>query len=110
MYSETQQYCAPFFLSGLAVSGPGTMLVEMGTLLGHSSRCMAQGLAAREQAKRNMSSCSLRYSRGSLRSGLEHKRLRTRLPRCAGNLMSPEPLLRLVIVVQLIVYRSYRVS
>ena len=53
IYSETQQYCAIFLLSGLAVSGPGTMVVEMGTLLGHSSRCLAQGLAAREPTRRN---------------------------------------------------------
>ena len=55
LYSETLQFCAPLFLSGLAVATPGSLVVEMGTLLGHSSRCMAQGLAAREPPLRNTS-------------------------------------------------------
>ena len=47
IYSETRAYCAIMWLSGKAVVGPGTLVVEMGTLLGHSSRCLASGLRLR---------------------------------------------------------------
>jgi hypothetical protein len=46
IYSETQAYCAVLFLSGQAAATPGALVVEMGTLVGHSSRCLAAGLGA----------------------------------------------------------------
>ena len=45
VYSETAAYCAVLFLSGRAVSTRGSLVVEMGTLSGASSRCLAAGLA-----------------------------------------------------------------
>ena len=48
IYSETSAYCVVMWLSGKAVAGPGTLVVEMGTLLGHSSRCLASGLELRQ--------------------------------------------------------------
>jgi hypothetical protein len=90
VYSETQQYCAPFFLSGLAVSGPGTMLVEMGTLLGHSSRCMAQGLAAREQAKRN-NTLYVAFDYFRLRPGLKTQHTLLRKAMFGGSACKPMP-------------------
>lgn len=46
IYSESQAYCAVLFLSGLAAATPGALVVEMGTLVGHSSRCLGAGLGA----------------------------------------------------------------
>ena len=48
IYSETSAYCVVMWLSGKAVADPGTLVVEMGTLLGHSSRCLASGLELRQ--------------------------------------------------------------
>ena len=45
VYSETASYCAVLFMSGRAVSTRGSLVVEMGTLSGASSRCLAAGLA-----------------------------------------------------------------
>ena len=54
IYSETSAYCVVMWLSGQAVAGPGTLVVEMGTLLGHSSRCLACGLELRKGSAESM--------------------------------------------------------
>ena len=45
IYSQTAHYCPMLFLSGMSVRGNGSLVVEMGTLSGGSSRCLAAGLA-----------------------------------------------------------------
>ena len=48
IYSQTDAYCSVLHLSGMAAAPAApTLVVEMGTLLGHSSRCLAAGLASR---------------------------------------------------------------
>ena len=50
VYSQTAHYCPMLFLSGQAVSAPGSLVIEMGTLSGASSRCLAAGLAVAAQS------------------------------------------------------------
>jgi hypothetical protein len=50
--SQTDAYCSVFHLSGMAAAADA-LVVEMGTLIGHSSRCLAAGLSARSQRERN---------------------------------------------------------
>ena len=48
IFSQTDAYCSVLHLSGMAAAPAApTLVVEMGTLLGHSSRCLAAGLASR---------------------------------------------------------------
>jgi hypothetical protein len=51
IFSQTRFYCMYLFLSGLAASSTGSLIVEMGTLSGGSSRCIAAGLESSAVAR-----------------------------------------------------------
>ena len=52
IYSESATYCSILYLSGQACGdGARALVVEQGTLIGHSSRCLAAGLAVAEKAR-----------------------------------------------------------
>ena len=59
IYSEAQSYCPALWLSGQAAggrrqpwfAGRPTLVVEQGTLIGHSSRCLAAGLSLAKLAR-----------------------------------------------------------
>ena len=54
IFSQSDAYCSVLHLSGMAAaSAAPTLVVEMGTLLGHSSRCLAAGLTSRSQRASN---------------------------------------------------------
>ena len=52
IYTESRSYCPILWLSGQsAASSSYTLIVEQGTLLGHSSRCLAAGLTLGARAR-----------------------------------------------------------
>ena len=55
VYSETVGYCAVLFQSGRAVGAHGALVVEQGTLFGASSRCLAAGMTAGADGRRQLS-------------------------------------------------------
>ena len=59
IYTESREYCAVLYLSGGAAGGDSpSLVVEQGTLLGHSSRCLSAGLTV---ARRTRPSSRLQY-------------------------------------------------
>ena len=52
IYTESRSYCPILWLSGQsAASSSHALIVEQGTLLGHSSRCLAAGLTLGKRAR-----------------------------------------------------------
>lgn len=54
VYSESTSHCAVLFLSGCAVGAEGGLVIEMGTLSGASSRCLAAGLTIGSRYRRGL--------------------------------------------------------
>ena len=60
IYTETADFCPILFLSGRSVSGSGSLVMELGTLAGASSRCLAAGLAVGAQERGSLPSTNAR--------------------------------------------------